>query len=196
LKKKGATFRKLQAKKTKRRIFHSAISLIDDHGYNNVTIEDISSKAGVSVGAFYHYYNSKSDILVELYAEIDHYYEETVAPLIQGDDAFGNIRVFLENYAKYQIKRGLDHVKLLISMQPALFIEESRYMYALFLDVVERGQREGVITKKFTAEYIRDYYFVFARGILLDWSLNDGSYDIKEKISEYTDVLKGVFTAH
>jgi AcrR family transcriptional regulator len=195
LKKKGVTDRKLQAKKTKRRIFHSALSLIDDHGYENVTIEDISVKAGVSVGAFYHYYNSKSDILVELYAEIDHYYEETVAPLLDSDDAFENIHLFMDHYAKYQIKRGLDHVQLLIGTQPTLFVDDSRYMYALFGDIIEQGQQNGVITKKSDAGQIRDYYFVLSRGVLLDWSLHDGSYDIRKRMTDYTDMLKPLFAA-
>jgi AcrR family transcriptional regulator len=195
VKKDGATGRKLQARKTKRRILHSAISLIDDHGYENVTIEDISSKAGVSVGAFYHYYSSKSDILVEIYAEIDQYYLETVAPLIGQGDAFKNIRVYFDHYAKYQIKRGLDHVSLLIGTQPTLFVDESRYMYTLFLEIIERGQKEGAITGKFAAEKIRDYYFVLSRGLLLDWSLHGGAYSLKEKLSDYVKMVQPIFEA-
>jgi AcrR family transcriptional regulator len=190
-----ATGRKLQAKKTKHRIFHSALSLIDDHGYDNVTIEDISTKAGVSVGAFYHYFNSKSDILVELYALIDHYYAETVTPLLVHADAFDNIRLFLENYASYQIKRGLDHVRLLMGTQTMLFVDKSRYMYALFYGVIEQGQKDGQISKDFTADFIQDYYFVLTRGVLLDWSLCNGSYDLKDRLLTYVDMIKPIFAA-
>jgi AcrR family transcriptional regulator len=171
------------------------MSLIDDHGYDNVTIEDISTKAGVSVGAFYHYYNSKSDILVELYAQIDNYYLETVTPLLNGSDAFEKIQIYFEYYAMYQIKRGLDHVRLLIGTQPALFVDESRYMYTLFWDIVGKGQEEGSITKKFTVERISIYYFVLARGVLLDWCLHEGSYSLNEKLDEYVEMLKPVFAA-
>lgn len=34
-------------------------------GYDNITIEEISKKAGGSVGAFYHYFRSKNDIFLK-----------------------------------------------------------------------------------------------------------------------------------
>jgi AcrR family transcriptional regulator len=193
LKREDETSRKLQAKQTKRRIFRSALSLIDHHGYNNVTIESISAKAGVSVGAFYHYYSSKSDILIELYAQIDRYYVETVTPHLSRSNTFDDIRIFFEYYSGYQITRGLDHVRHLISVQPTLFIDESRYMYSLFMEIIEQGRRDGVITKDCPPERIRDCYFVLARGVLLDWCLHEASYDIKEKMLEYTEMLKSIF---
>jgi TetR/AcrR family transcriptional regulator, fatty acid metabolism regulator protein len=56
------TKRQEQALETKERIYSAAIDLMDREGFENITIADISKKAGVSVGAFYHYFTSKNDI--------------------------------------------------------------------------------------------------------------------------------------
>ena len=80
------TSRQLQAQKTKRKIYNAAVELFNKHGFDNTTIEDISRKAGVSVGAFYHYYPSKTDIYSELYKKIDEYYENTVEEQLKSDD--------------------------------------------------------------------------------------------------------------
>jgi len=57
------TNRDRQALESKERIFNAAIDLIREKGYDNVTIEDICNKTGMSVGAFYHYFKSKSEIV-------------------------------------------------------------------------------------------------------------------------------------
>ena len=61
------TTRKEQAEETRNRIYTSAIELMEENGFGNFTIEDISRRAGVSVGAFYHYFDSKNDILAEIF---------------------------------------------------------------------------------------------------------------------------------
>ena len=53
--------RKEKAASTKRKIFETAVRLIKENGYNNVTISEICRAAGVAKGSFYVHYNSKED---------------------------------------------------------------------------------------------------------------------------------------
>ena len=53
---KKPTRRQEKALETKNRIYTAAINLMDRKGFENITIIDISKEAGVSVGAFYHYF--------------------------------------------------------------------------------------------------------------------------------------------
>jgi AcrR family transcriptional regulator len=182
VRKKRVTNRQLQAIKTKNRIFKSAVALIDEHEYENVTIEDISNKAGVSVGAFYHYYKSKSDIMLELYMEIDGYYEDTVVPLLVSDDVFDNIRIFFTHYADYQIEKGYNHVKHLFATHNRLFVDKSRTIYSSLREVLERGGVAGQITQQYSIEEIENCYFVLARGVVYDWILHEGDYDLVERM--------------
>lgn len=54
---------------TKQHIVDMALRLFYKNGYNNTSIERIVKAAGVSKGAFYHYFNSKDDILESVAAE-------------------------------------------------------------------------------------------------------------------------------
>jgi AcrR family transcriptional regulator len=186
------TSRKIQALRTKKRLFDSAVVLMDDHGYDNVTIEDISNKAGVSVGAFYHYYNSKSDIIAELYVKIDEYFKAEVAPRL-GDDVSENIQTFLECYADYNSKQGYEHVRLLFETQTRLFVDKKRYMYVLFKQILERGRDAGQLTKRYSIEYIEDYLLVLARGVIFDWIIHEGIFDLKERTVSYVNMLELIF---
>lgn len=45
----------------------AAYEIFLKNGYKNTNIAEISKKAGISVGAFYKYYDSKEDIFVDIY---------------------------------------------------------------------------------------------------------------------------------
>ena len=51
-----------QAAYTKKNLTEAAIRLFAERGYHNVSIADICSSVGVTVGVFYHYFKTKSDV--------------------------------------------------------------------------------------------------------------------------------------
>ena len=44
------------ALKTREKIYESALKVINEKGYNNVNIEDITTEANVAKGSFYTYF--------------------------------------------------------------------------------------------------------------------------------------------
>ncbi len=48
--------------KTKRRIFNTAIKVFSEKGYDNASIEEITSIAGVAKGSLYYHFSKKEDI--------------------------------------------------------------------------------------------------------------------------------------
>lgn len=179
------TSRQLQAQKTKRRIYKAAVDLFDKHGFNNTTIEDISRKAGVSVGAFYHYYISKADIYSELFSKIDEFYQNTVEAEMVNEDSFDNIILFFKHYAAYNAARGTDAVKQLFNTENMQFLDQSRYMMRLLKKVIADGQEKGQITKEMDEEAIMKFLLIAARGVVYDWLLHNGDYDMTAKMEEY-----------
>jgi TetR/AcrR family transcriptional regulator, transcriptional repressor for nem operon len=60
--------------KTRERILDAAQGLILDHGYGATTVDAVVTRAGITKGAFFHHFGSKSDLaraLVERYALLD-----------------------------------------------------------------------------------------------------------------------------
>ena len=125
MQKEKLTKRQVQANKTKNKIYKVAVDLMEKHGFNNITIEDISKKAGVSVGAFYHYYKSKDDIFFEIYKKADEYFENVVFGEIAIDtiDSIEKITLFFKHYAKYNKERGLETVSQLYNTKNKHFIK-------------------------------------------------------------------------
>ncbi|MGE4342140.1 MAG: TetR/AcrR family transcriptional regulator [Bacilli bacterium] len=67
---------------TSRKILKAAQELFYKHGYQNTTVADISSKAGVAVGTFYLYYKDKytiyETVLSNYQRQIRDYIHETI----------------------------------------------------------------------------------------------------------------------
>jgi AcrR family transcriptional regulator len=58
--------RKTQAERlaeTRRKIIDATIACIDELGFHNTTIQNVSARAGVTVGGVQHHFTSKSDLL-------------------------------------------------------------------------------------------------------------------------------------
>lgn len=188
------TSRQIQAQKTKRRIYNAAVDLFNKQGFSNTTIEEISKKAGVSVGAFYHYYPSKSEIYSELFSKIDEYYEKTVEAHLTKENTYDNLILFFKAYASYQSKRGTDAVRQLFNTENSKFLDESRYMFKLLSKLIKTGQEKNHLTNKISAEEIKETLMISARGIVYDWLLYSGEYDMELKMEKHISLLRSIFT--
>ena len=190
---KPVSSRKQQALETKTRIYQTALSLMEKKNYQSITIEEISKSAGVSVGAFYHYFKSKNDIFFEIYQEADRYFEEYVAMELKAASGQPRILEYFAHYAEYCQRVGLDTVKSLYNPDNKLFIRYDRFMLQLLKQVVNEAQTEQLLTVDLSAQQITEYLLIAARGVVCDWCLHDGLYDLSDMMQQYITRLLPIF---
>jgi AcrR family transcriptional regulator len=190
---KPISSRKQQALETKARIYQTALSLMEKKNYQSITIEEISKSAGVSVGAFYHYFKSKNDIFFEIYQEADRYFEEHVAVELQAPPGLPRILEYFAHYAGYCQRVGLDTVKSLYNPDNKLFIKYDRFMLQLLKQVVSDAQTRQLLSTTLDAQQITEYLLIAARGIVCDWCLHDGHYDLNDAMQRYITRLLPIF---
>lgn len=183
--------RQVQVLQTKNKIYKVAIDLMEKKGFDNITVEDISRKAGVSVGAFYHYFKSKKDILFEIFHRFDKYFENEVH-LTDGNTS-EQIILFFKHYARYTKITGVDTAKKLYGTMDKLFLSTNRYMLSLLNNIIKTGQFNGDIIDNIPSEKISEYLLIAARGIAYDWCLHDGNYDIEASTVQYFERLIPIF---
>jgi AcrR family transcriptional regulator len=187
MKEKKLTMRQQQAIKTKNKISKVAVELMNKNGFNNTTIEEISSKAGVSVGAFYHYYKSKEDVFLDIYKEADDYFRDEVAEQLTSESALENIVIFFKYYAIFNNERGIENTSQLYNTKNKLFIAKDRYMKTLLQEVIEKGQEKGEIRTDMSPEEVVDCLFVLVRGVVYDWCIHEGDYDLEEAMDKHVE---------
>lgn len=190
---KPVSSRKQQALETKTRIYQTVLSLMEKKNYQSITIEEISKSAGVSVGAFYHYFKSKNDIFFEIYQEADRYFEEYVAMELKAAPGQPRILEYFAHYAEYCQRVGLDTVKSLYNPDNKLFIKYDRFMLQLLKQVINEAQTEQLLTVDLSAQQITEYLLIAARGVVCDWCLHDGHYDLNDMMQQYITRLLPIF---
>lgn len=188
---KPKTNRQLQAEQTKDKLFHAAESLLKEQDFDKITIRDITARAEVSVGTFYHYYATKLDVFYETYRLADEYFATVVSPLLTAPTAEENILLFFRHYAilnDEQTDRKL--IYLLFNPANTYFNRESgEGMTTVLRGVVERGIASGEIVTGDDADYIVRYFMICARGLVYNWCTSDYSYDLKAETQRFTQRL-------
>jgi TetR/AcrR family transcriptional regulator, fatty acid metabolism regulator protein len=189
------TRRKIQADTTKKKIYEIAISLMEKKGFANTTINEISKKAGVSVGTFYNYFSSKEEIFHNIFKKADEYFERVVNRNIKKSVGSSQARIalYFRHYARYVLKQGFHNISQLYGTKTKLFAEKGRYMQELLKQVIDAGQQAGDIMDEMTPDQITEYLVVASRGVVYDWCIHEGSYNLESKMVEYMNRLATVF---
>ena len=187
---KPMTNRQKQALATKQNIFRCAVSLFAQKSYENVTVSDICQEAQVSVGAFYHHYNSKENILEEGYHLFD---QEVELAWMSGhpSDGFDAIRFLISEQAASMERMGasasLQYFKNQLSCSEKYILNPDRFFYQTIKNTIESEIVSGRLTGN--AFVITEDILSTTRGTIYDWCLHEGSYSLSEKMLRMTEMV-------
>lgn len=179
--------RKKQAAQTKKNIFNAARELLVGRPLENITIQEIVSKAGVSVGTFYLYFSAKQDVFFEAHTESDQNFTAHVKPALKNKSAEECLDLFMRTYGSsvaHDIGRRM--VKLMFSPNNQFFNRRGpNTVPGILIGIAKKGLQDGELSKDMSAEEIADLYLAMARGLIHDWSSKEEDYDLAERMVKF-----------
>ncbi|OKP94354.1 TetR family transcriptional regulator [Paenibacillus sp. P46E] len=158
---------------------------MQQHSLEDITIAEICRGANVSVGSFYNYFSTKSDILVEMYEQADGFFDQKFRGLEPSASIQNDIVDYFKIYAEYNLNVGIETIKQLYTCNNKLFIAKGRYMQNVLQALLEKGQAHRQLIDSMSAEEMTEYLFIAARGVIYNWCLHEGGYDLERKMEEY-----------
>jgi len=183
------TNRQIQAQQTKDKVYQVAIHLFETKGFENITVDEICKVANVSTGTFYNVFKTKYEILDRIFELADIYFINVVKDKIIDLDYHEAILLFFDHYADYTLERGLTFTKQLYGVRNNLFAKDNRPMLLVLRDVIQNAINKKELKSSLSSDEIVQFLFVCVRGVVYDWCLRDGKFDLKNRIHEYVNRL-------
>ncbi|QQO10454.1 TetR/AcrR family transcriptional regulator [Breznakiella homolactica] len=131
----------------KQEIITTALTLFEEKGYENTTIQDIAERMNAAQGLCYRYFKSKQEIFA---ASSDFYAQKAVENMrqsIRGTvDAIGKFNAVIQSLLTYAAAHG--EFESSYRDVPEISAERIRriavHISDILIPIVEQGQREGV----------------------------------------------------
>lgn len=194
---KTPTRRQEQAEETRKRLFQAALDLLVRKGYDRVTVDEICARAGVSKGTFYHHFKSKDQAIVEEFLKIDEYYRETLPQLMEVEGLEERMALFCRLTLRYIQSKGKNLIKVAYGSQIAPgrraspVASRQRALYSIVDGMVREAQQRGEARKDIDSMRLAETVIRCIRGLVYDWCLQDGRFDLEEAGEAMIAVLAG-----
>lgn len=175
----------IQGNKTKKGIIDCARRLFVEKGYNNVTVDEIIAEANSSKGGFYTHFKTKEDLIYGMLPIVD----EAYSSFFKKEGKYENTieKIFaLINYVFYIMENdiGLEFMSVIYSSQIKdlttyrFLTAPEREYYKQLKILIEDAHRNSEITETMSAEEITSILTTCIRGVIYDWCLNRGSFQL------------------
>lgn len=148
------------------RLLAVATRLFAEKGFEHTSVQEIVDVAGVTKGAMYHYFDSKDDLLYEIYARVLRMQTERLEKFAAGEGTLAErLRAAAVDVVVTSVA-NLDDTKIFFRSMHQLSAEKQRTVRAerrryheRFRAMLEEGQRTGTFRSDVPPDLVVDFFF-------------------------------------
>jgi AcrR family transcriptional regulator len=181
----------------KERLLRVATRLFARHGFEGTSVQDIVDAAGVTKGAMYHYYDSKDDLLYEVYHKLLTMQTSQLEAIAAGP---GTAEERLRAAAVDVVQTSLDNLDDMIVFFRSLHMlpadkqaqvrADRRYYQDKFRTLVDEGVAAGTFRSDVPSDIVV-HYFLSVVNQLGSWYHPEGSLSPGQVGDLFTELLIG-----
>ncbi len=175
--------KEMKNKKMKQHIFDVALNLMNEVGFENITIRMICLEADISTGMFYQHFSNKEDLLAYYYDEAQEKFDAVINDKLRGKEIRELLIEFYAWLFEFTAGLGVDFCRNFFSSKNKAM--NTNLFHNRIIDITNRAM-EDAISKGYhlspgrTPYQVSKYLCVMAKGVIFDWSAHEGSYDMAE----------------
>ena len=192
--------RKVQGAETKKKLYEIAEKLFSQHGFSEVSVEDITDEAGITKGAFYVHFESKDALIARLIADYasraDTDYKTFLGTFPADMPAGEMLLALTEKIADVLTNTiGCENMTKVYQMMLAGTVDTesvqgyNRELYVLFQEVLERGLRRGELQSSLSADKLARHFVMAMRGVTYEWCVRSPEFHLKEHALKHCQLL-------
>ena len=192
--------RKVRSQQVKQKIFDAALMLIQEKGYEYVTVSNVCQTAHVSVGSFYHHFGNKDELLSYYFvAGYERYKNESQPP--DTDDYIEQILYIFGLYVRFCLDQDIRFLKNFYTpANRSLYIAVDQVnddthlpILAKVYSVLEKARKNNQLPQEINTQDLAEDLCTLEKGCIFEYALSDGRYPLWERSQEILRTfLKGL----
>ena len=180
---------------TKTKLMETAVTLMKERGYDNVSINELCKALDITRSAFYYHFKTKDEVLDSYLMYPQNTLEEQLRPLREHnssrDQFYGMLKIFIDR-AVY-LGPDLMHIIYKRTAEGKLLLLSPRdnALWKYCTAIIRQAQQTGEITRTDDTEWLAEASFHTLNGIGLSWCCKNGNFDYYLEVVRFTDILLG-----
>jgi TetR/AcrR family fatty acid metabolism transcriptional regulator len=179
----------------RRLILDAAITVFARQGFHHCRVSDVADEAGVAYGLVYHYFDSKEEILNELFLERWQIMLDAIAEIDRLEDVSARDKLYMvAGFIIDSYRHEPDLMKVIIvevtraaNSFGRIHLEKIREAYAGIAEIVESARREGVFKADISAQFAAMCFYGAIEQLLSGWI-----FDLLPQTEEEFEGAKGL----
>ncbi len=188
-----------RSQKTEKKIVQAALDLFVHKGYHGTSVNDITKKVGLTKGALYSHFKSKSELVFRTIQEYD---TQFIDQMIKAVDGFqGNAIEKLHHAISFNAAFAVKNLELCVFLtflstelsadadfQPALKTTYRKYQKYIG-KIITQGVSQQIVKKGIDPELAALTFMALHDGILLQWVLNRDGLDGRQYVNTFRTIF-------
>lgn len=182
---------------TKEKILNVAKKMAFEEDFDNLTIRDICKEAEISVGAFYHYFTSKDEMINESFLLYDHDLSLRLAQYDESNPINSLKKLLLDQtrfVSSFPHRLVIEYYKMLLASSSKGALNEERTYYKAVSHFVGLAIKNKQFSCDYSKDYLTNYFIKHVRGNLIHWCMYPNEVDIVDLTSSELDQLIKMFS--
>lgn len=160
---------------TKDKILEVARKIAIDKGFENLTVRDICKEAEISVGAFYHHFSAKEELIDESFLIYDRDLDLRINQYDDNNPLLSLKNLLLDQVefvSSFPFKLVVEYYRTILSSSSKGAVNKERTYYKAVDHFVDLALIKGCFSSNYSKEYLTNYFIKHIRGNLIHWCLN------------------------
>lgn len=179
--------------KTQTRIINCALTLFKEHGYNNVTIQQICKYSGVTKSTFYYHFPSKDALIEDYTDQISRSTQENFSDILVLDSNIKQLWAIFNSYTQKNYEYSASIVNQVYSSMlktcDEIDFPQSLSLFKTVVILIEKAQKAKEINNLAPPSDIAQNLYYASRGIVYSWGAEQGAFSLEDKLKNLFNTL-------
>ncbi|MFJ6210688.1 TetR/AcrR family transcriptional regulator [Lysinibacillus sp. NPDC092081] len=191
------TSRQKKALETRGKLLKASLDLFNKHGFEHVSVEQITKACNVSKGTFYTHFTSKYDVILEKFKELDSFYSTVEKNIDSSLPASEKILTLYKEQMTYLTNVvGKDLMRTVYTAAMTSQVEQDHYLinpqrkiFQIINSYLEEGIRLGEFRQDLQVAQMQAIIQRCMRANVYDWLIHNEDFNLAAEMAQFTAIV-------